>query len=116
MKMTYKDTKSFEERRKESSRIMLKHPDRIPVICEKNPNSTIKSFHKVKYLVPRDMTIAQFIFVVREKIKIKPEQSIYMLSNNTLLKASSQVGELYSERKDEDGFLYITYSAESTFG
>lgn len=29
---------------------------------------------------------------------------------------SANVGSIYSEYKDEDGFLYVCYSGESTFG
>jgi len=26
------------------------------------------------------------------------------------------MGQVYSEHRDEDGFLYVTYSGENTFG
>ena len=29
---------------------------------------------------------------------------------------SMSMGELYNQYKDEDGFLYLTYSGENTFG
>jgi len=29
---------------------------------------------------------------------------------------SSTMGSIYEEHKDEDGFLYIAYSGENTFG
>ena len=29
---------------------------------------------------------------------------------------SSTMGAIYEEHKDEDGFLYIAYSGENTFG
>jgi len=29
---------------------------------------------------------------------------------------SASVGEVYEEHKDEDGFLYVQYSGENTFG
>ena len=29
---------------------------------------------------------------------------------------SVSVGEIYEEHKDEDGFLYVQYSGENTFG
>ena len=30
--------------------------------------------------------------------------------------ASQTVGELYDNQKDEDGFLYVVYTSENTFG
>lgn len=29
---------------------------------------------------------------------------------------SATMGQVYSEHKDEDGFLYVAYSGENTFG
>ena len=29
---------------------------------------------------------------------------------------SSTMGQVYSEHRDEDGFLYVAYSGENTFG
>ena len=29
---------------------------------------------------------------------------------------SSTLGQVYSEHRDEDGFLYVAYSGENTFG
>ena len=38
---------------------------------------------------------------------------MYMLTGSFF---SANVGSIYSEYKDEDGFLYVCYSGESTFG
>lgn len=34
----------------------------------------------------------------------------------TTVYISALIGELYSQHKDEDGFIYIMYSGENTFG
>ena len=36
--------------------------------------------------------------------------------DRTLLRAAALMSEVYDDHKDEDGFLYITYSGENTFG
>ena len=36
--------------------------------------------------------------------------------NSALFILSSTMGAIYEEHKDEDGFLYIAYSGENTFG
>jgi GABA(A) receptor-associated protein len=36
--------------------------------------------------------------------------------NNTLPPAASLMSQIYKEHKDTDGFLYVIYSGESTFG
>ena len=33
-----------------------------------------------------------------------------------ILFCSSLMGELYTQHKDEDGFIYVMYSGENTFG
>jgi GABA(A) receptor-associated protein len=113
---TFKENFSLSKRKSEASRIREKYPDRIPVIVERSKNSNISDIDKKKYLVPKDLTIGQFVFVIRKRIKISPEEAIFIFINNTLPPTSSVLSEIYEEHKNEDGFLYINYSGESTFG
>ena len=71
---------------------------------------------KVKYLVPSDLTVGQFQFVIRKRIKLKPEQAIFLFAGGTIPPASSSLAMVYAEHKDKDGFLYMQYSGENTFG
>ena len=114
----YKKNNTLEKRISESSRIKLKYPDRIPIICEKANNKTqIPTIDKNKFLVPSDLTIGQFVYVIRKRIKLSPEQAIFIYINNSILPQSSALlTTVYNEYQDEDGFLYITYSGENTFG
>ncbi|KAJ5072964.1 autophagy-related protein [Anaeramoeba ignava] len=82
---SYKQTVSAEERKKQSERILARFPDRIPIICDKNPKSDIQEIEKKKFLVPSDLTVGQFAYVIRKNIKLSPEKSLYFLSNNKLL-------------------------------
>ena len=34
----------------------------------------------------------------------------------TVPHSSASMGSIYAEHKDEDGFLYVAYSGENTFG
>jgi GABA(A) receptor-associated protein len=113
---TFKDKFSLEKRKEESSRIRKKYPDRVPVIVEKAKSSDIDNIDKKKFLVPTDLTIGQFVYVVRKRIKLKPEKAIFMFINNTLPPTSSLMSQIYNQHKDVDGFLYVVYSGESTFG
>ena len=36
--------------------------------------------------------------------------------NNKLLPTSALMQTVYNKEKDEDGFLYVSYSGENTFG
>ena len=97
---------------------MQKYPDRVPIVCEKskNYNDTIPDLDKSKYLVPSDITVGQFMFVIRKRIKLSSEQAIFIFVNGTIPSTSTCIFQLYESCKDDDGFLYITYSGENTFG
>ena len=62
------------------------------------------------------MTMTKFIFVIRKRIKLESTQALFITINHTMVPAPRLIGELYDEMKDEDGFLYVTYTGENTFG
>nr|XP_010908955.1 autophagy-related protein 8C isoform X3 [Elaeis guineensis] len=68
------------------------------------------------YLVPADLTVGQFVYVVRKRIKLGAEKAIFIFVKNTLPPTAVMMSAIYEENKDEDGFLYMTYSGENTFG
>ena len=116
MTYAYKQDHPFEKRAAEAARIREKYPDRIPVICEKEPRSDIAPVDKRKYLIPIDLTVGQFVYVIRKRISIPPEKAIFIFVNNILPPTAALMSSIYEEHKDEDGFLYIVYSGENTFG
>lgn len=54
------------------------------MICEKAPQSDIDDIDKKKYLVPCDLTVGQFVYVIRKRIKLQPEKGIFIFVNNVL--------------------------------
>ena len=112
----FKEKYDFEKRKEESDRIRARHPDRIPVIVERNPDSDIEPIDKQKYLVPNDLTLGQFIFVIRKRIKLPAEKALFIFVNNIFPPQAAFLSSIYESYKDEDGFLYVTYSGENTFG
>lgn len=74
----------IEKRKAEADRIRTKYPDRIPVICEKVDKSDIATIDKKKYLVPSDLTVGQFVYVIRKRIKLSPEKAIFIFVNEIL--------------------------------
>jgi GABA(A) receptor-associated protein len=86
------------------------------VICE-CVGGEIPDIDRKKYLVPSDLSMAQFLYIIRKRIKINPEQSIYLFVGDSVMVAGAQlIGTVYAEHKDLDGFLYTCYSGENTFG
>lgn len=113
----YKNQFDLEHRTDESRRIREKYPTRIPVIVEiKDPSIDIPDIDKKKFLVPNDLTVGQFIFVVRKRIQLSPEKALFCFIDDTIPSTNSLMSQLYTDHKDEDGFLYISYTGENTFG
>ncbi len=113
----YKTTHSLEYRKAEADKVRDRHPDRLPIICEKNEGSQISSLDKNKFLVPSGLTVGQFVLVLRKRITLEPEKAIFLfLETNTVPPSIARMSDLYSKHKDEDGFLYVRYSAEPALG
>ena len=117
----YKKSTPLEERKKKSFKMTSLYPDRIPVIVEMSPSSAsyntyTTASHKIKYLVPYDITMGQFIKILRDKLKVKPEVALFFFVKNKIFPITSPIGNIYKEHVDEDGFLYIEFCEESTFG
>ena len=114
---TFKSKNSLEDRKKESNRVLTNYPNKIPIICEKTKRSEkIPDIDKHKYLIPIDLTVGQFMFVIRKRMKLAPEMAIYIFIKGVVPPTSALISSLYNEYKDEDGFLYLEYSGENTFG
>ena len=111
-------TTPLEKRKAEAEKIREKWPDRVPCIVERADSSrnNIPSIDKKKYLVPESMTFGQFIHVIRKRIKLTPEQAIFLYVNNVLPPSSMTMGQIYAEHKGEDLFLTMIYASESSFG
>jgi GABA(A) receptor-associated protein len=108
----------FQDRLEEAKRVLDKYPDRIPIICERSLKAgrECPAIDKRKYLVPRDLTIGQFLYVVRKRLNLLPEKALFLFINGTIPATSSLVSEVYNRHKDVDGYLYIYYGQENTFG
>jgi len=114
---SYRTEYPFDKRHEEASRIKLKYNDRVPVIVERRQGcESMPPLDKSKFLVPSDLTVGQFIYVVRKRIKLAPEKAIFLFVNSTLPTTSELMSTVYDIHKDADGFLYVVYSGESTFG
>jgi len=118
----FKEENTLEKRLNESKNIKEKYSERIPVIVELDKSfkelleSEGKCLDKNKYLVPKDLTCGQFLFVIRKRIKLSPEKALFMFVNDMLPPTHSLMSEVYEENKDDDGFLYFIVSTENTFG
>ena len=113
--MSFEDL-TLEERQNESARILEKYEKRVPIIVSKAVNSKLNDIDKKKFIVPRDLSVGQFIYVIRKRINLKPCEALFLFVNNVLPPTSATLGSIYHNNKSKDGFLYIVYEGENTFG
>lgn len=116
MKFAYKEDHPFERRVQEGEKIRKKYPDRVPVIVEKSPKSKLSDLDKKKYLVPADLTVGQFYFLIRKRIQLRAEDALFFFVNNVIPPTSATMGSIYAEHQDDDHFLYVAYSDEAVYG
>ena len=114
--MDFKKQYPLYQRLQESQQVLNKYPDRIPIICEKDYRVYNCDIKKRKYLVSKDLTMGQFIYVIRNQIQINSNMGLFLFINGTIPPNSETMNNIYNKHKDSDGYLYINYAFENTFG
>ena len=69
----------MDKKDKELNRLKQKYPDKIPVIVNKYDKSTLDGLTKNKFIVPKDLTMSQFIYIIRKRIKLDEKQHYFSL-------------------------------------
>lgn len=102
----------------EFEKIKAIHPGRVPVFVTKASGikSDIPELPKNKFLVQTDLTVGNFLYIIRRQINLPPEKALFIFCNNTLPMTSMTMGELYNLHKASDNALHLIYTSESTFG
>lgn len=65
------------------------------VIVEKAPKANIGDLDKKKYLVPSDLTVGQFYFLIRKRIHLRAEDALFFFVSNVIPPTSATMGSLY---------------------
>ncbi len=106
----------LEERVKQFEKVTQAHPNKVPVILERAPSAEVPDIDKNKYLLPRDFTVANFLEVIRKRTNLTREQALFVYVDGTVPASNAMFGSIYEHHKDKDGFLYVVYTGESSFG
>ena len=104
-----------ESRINQCNLIKNNYPDKVPIICERDPKSNLQDLDKHKYLVPMDLTVSQFNFMIRRRLGIPDIIPLYFIVNGKdFISGDFLISEIYDKYKDyQDGLLYIAYSDNS---
>jgi hypothetical protein len=116
---SFKEIYTFEERKTHSSDIRVKYPERLPIVMQRSMNDKILGYmDKIKYLVPGEITITEFMAILRKRLNVTQTTSIYLYNpdNKIILSGTNSIEYLYNKYKNDDGFLYIEYCGENVFG
>jgi len=100
---------------KELETLHKKYPNHVCVFVQPNKAVDMPPLDKHKYLVPKDLTVGAFIFMIRKRMTLPPEKALFIFVNNTLPTSSSTLAELYAAH-GSDGYLRVQYAGENTFG
>ena len=127
--MTSFKTKYSETQRKlESAKILKKYPERVPVIVEKSIGSVLPDIDKHKFLVPGELSVAEFMSVIRKRTQLAPEVGIFIFidpnkeedkskkSSLVIPPSGAILSQLYQEHKSPCGFLLVSYTGENVYG
>jgi hypothetical protein len=78
--------------------------------------------HHIKFLCRKDdnIDVRKLLYMIRTQLgeKLDACQGLYLFveNKNVLVSGSQSMMKLYDTYKNEDGFLYLTFDVESTFG
>uniref|UniRef100_A0A915HLL5 Autophagy-related protein n=1 Tax=Romanomermis culicivorax TaxID=13658 RepID=A0A915HLL5_ROMCU len=116
----YRTKKDIVSRQHDVEYAQINFPNKVPVIVEKHKkDKRLPCLDRCKFLSPPDLTLAQFLCIIRNRMQIPPSTSLFLFNEkeHTVCSLSSTVGTVYEKFKDkDDGFLYLTYAAQEAFG
>lgn len=109
---------SLQNRKQESDKLLANYSDKLPIILEPYSSSGNRYLIKQnKFLVPKLYTFHEFIFLIRKKLTLLKSESLFITIGNSYFPALNRsLVSIYNEYKDSDGFLYVFYSSEATWG
>lgn len=120
---------AFDARRRMADKALEQHSEKRPLVVDRHASAnplTLPAPRNVKFLVPEALTVAAFLRVLRRQLgegddddddALLPHQALYLYTDGgALCMCSSTISNVYERYRNQDGFLYLSYMSENTFG
>ena len=98
--------KPYKERVIESNNIMKKYPDKIPIIVYPSKIG-LPELDKSKFLVSKDLTVGQFLYIIRKRMKLDSCKALFMFTEKNIIPVTHEpIKVIYEDHKNKEGFTF----------
>ena len=103
--------------KKSLDKVRIKYPNKIPLfIYRSKKDKSLQDINCNKFLVPDNITLGQFMVIIRKRLKLESNIALFILINNTIPCSSDSILQIYENHKNKDGMLVLEYCGENVFG